>query len=121
MTITLHKMSADEIKAASPPDTSPVITINKDYHSPDEDLLFSFDNQDYQMGIEKQKGDTMPTSKRVTIDQLTEAYRSIITAKKDLKDAKFYVDANQRAFDALTKRASKDVLAQFLREGNLFS
>ncbi len=60
-------------------------------------------------------------SKRITLEQLSEAYGYVVGAKDNLLDATLKYETRQAEFDTLTNRTSKEVLAQFMREGNLFN
>ena len=60
-------------------------------------------------------------SKRVTLEELVKVYNEMRAKKRIAIAAKHDLQDIEVMFNHLTLRTSKEVLAQFVREGNIFN
>ncbi len=59
-------------------------------------------------------------SKKVTFNEVCEAYTSVMRTMRYKRQADLDFVEYKEAFDTLCNRTSKEVLAKFVRESNLF-
>lgn len=63
----------------------------------------------------------MRKSNKVTFDQVCKAYTLVINAKEFKRRSEQTCKERKSEFDKLVKKASKEVLAKFTRESNIFN
>lgn len=63
----------------------------------------------------------MKKSRKVSLQELSNQYKVVLLCKKAKEDANKVFNEAISKFDTLSDRTSKEVLAQFVREADLFS